>query len=76
MGKQDSYTEEKLDYFLTPCTKVNIRPETIKLLAENISRMLFDTDFHFIYIYIYIYIYKERERRKGTKAKINKTTSN
>jgi len=63
----------KLEHFLTPYTKINtkrikdlnIRPETIKPLEENIGKTLFDMIHSRI-------IYDPPPRVMEIKAKINK----
>ena len=63
----------KLEHFLTPYTKINstwiedlnIRPETIKLLEENIAKTL--SDIHHSRI-----LYDPHPRILEIKAKINK----
>ena len=63
----------KLEHFLTPYTKINskwikdlnIRPETIKLLEENIGKTLSDINQHRI-------LYDPPPRILEIKAKINK----
>ena len=63
----------KLEHFLTPYTKINskwikdlnVRPETIKLLKENISKTLSDINYSKI-------LYDRPPRVMGIKAKINK----
>ena len=63
----------KLEHFLTPYTKINskwikdlnIRPETIKLLEENIGKIL--SDIHHSRI-----LYDPPPRILGIQAKINK----
>ena len=62
-----------LEHFLTPYTKIhskwikdlNVRPETIKLLKENISKTLSDINYSKI-------LYDRPPRVMGIKAKINK----
>ena len=63
----------KLEHFLTPYTKINsqwikdlnVRPETIKLLEENIGKTLF-------YINHRMILYDPPPRILEIKAKINK----
>ena len=63
----------KLEHFLTPYTKINskwikdlnVRPETIKLLEENIGRTLDDTNQSKI-------LYDSPPREMEIKTKINK----
>ena len=63
----------KLEHFLIPCTKINskwikdlnVRPETIKLLEENISKTLSDINHSII-------LYNPPPRILEIKAKINK----
>ena len=63
----------KLEHFLTPYTKINskwikdlnLRPETIKLLEENIGKTLSDIDHSRI-------LYDPPPRILEIKAKINK----
>ena len=63
----------KLEHFLTPYTKINskwikdlnVRPETIKLLEENIGKTLFDVNHSSI-------LYDPPFRVMGIKAKLNR----
>ena len=63
----------KLEYSLTPYTKINskwvkdlnVRPDTIKLLEENIGRTLFDINHSKIF-------YNAPPRVLKIKTKINK----
>ena len=63
----------KLEHSLTPYTKINskwikelnVRPDTIKLLGENIGRTLFDINHSKIF-------YDSPPRGRKMKTKINK----
>ena len=74
LGKLDSYSKRmKLEHFLTPYTKINsklikdlnLRPETIKLLEENVGRTLDDINQSKI-------LYDPPPRRTEIKTKVNK----
>ena len=64
----------KVGHFLTPYTKINpkwikdinVRPENIKLLEENLGSTLFDLDLS------KIFFLDLSPQAKATKAKINK----
>ena len=68
-----TFEKMKLEHFLTPDTKRNskwikdlkVRPETIKLLEENIGKTLFDINHSRI-------LYDPPPRILEIKAKINK----
>ena len=72
-GQPTTCKSMKLEPFLTPYTKINpkwindlnVRPETIKLLEENIGRTLSDTNHSRI-------LYDPPPRAMKMKAKINK----
>ena len=74
LGKLDGYMKRmKLEQSLTPYTKINskwikdlnVRPETIKLLEENIGRTLYDIHHRKI-------LFDPPLRQMEIKTKINK----
>ena len=68
----------KLEHFLTPCTKINpkwiknlnVRPDTIKLLEENIGRTLYDINHSKILFTHLLEKCKEKQKWDLMKLKI------
>ena len=73
LSEKEQLKRMKLKHFITTYTKINskwvkdlnVRPETIKLLEENISKTLSDINHNKI-------LYDPPPRVMGIKAKINK----
>ena len=69
----EDHVISKLEHFITPYTKINskwikalnVRPETIKLLEENIGKTLSDINHSWI-------LYDPTSQNMEIKAKINK----